>query len=121
MHRSMDLLMAPARSHGLLAILQDDLLLHDTGIHCLLHDRENERLIAGAEDGSIIVHYMDGHIPVANDQPLPSVIREHEARVTGLVLLPSGLLVSVSLDKSIRVWDLSVMKQVGVSGEKVMA
>ncbi len=96
--------------------MQEDLPLHENGIHCLLHDSTNERLVAGTEDGSIVVYYLDGHIPIANDQPLPSVIKEHEARVTGLVLLPGGLLVSASLDKSIRVWDLSVMKQVGVSG-----
>ena len=44
-------------------------------------------------------------------------MQDHEARVTGLALLKNKMLASISYDRSIRIWDLTTMKPVAVSGE----
>ena len=41
-------------------------------------------------------------------------MQDHEARITGLVLLKKNMLASVSFDRSIRIWDLASMKPVAV-------
>lgn len=42
------------------------------------------------------------------------VSQDHEARVTGLVLLKNNVLASISFDRTIRLWDLSNMKPLTV-------
>lgn len=37
--------------------------------------------------------------------------------MTGLALLKNKMLASISYDRSIRIWDLTTMKPVAVSGE----
>ncbi len=55
-------------------------------------------------------------VPTYNDMPLPTDFTDHEGRVSGLALLKGNLLASISFDKTLRIWDLTTMKPVAVSG-----
>lgn len=91
--------------------------LHSSNIHCCVHSLDMNALITGGEDSAIRVHYLSGEVPLYNDAPLPTSFNEHTSRVVGLVLLPNKLLLSVSHDRSLRVWDLTTMKCLHVEAE----
>lgn len=96
------------------ALLQEEVPMSSCSIICLLYLRDSQCLVAGCDDGLIHVHYLNGHVPMANDHPLPTTLAGHEAKIIGLVQLADGLLLSASHDRSMRVWDLATMKQVHV-------
>jgi WD40 repeat protein len=56
-------------------------------------------------------------VPTYNDVPLPTDFTDHEGRISGLALLRNNLLASASFDKTLRIWDLTTMKPVAVSGK----
>ncbi|AOA61057.1 60S ribosomal subunit biogenesis protein [Komagataella phaffii CBS 7435] len=88
------------------------LLQHTGSITCLKFSRESSKardadgkwLLSGSEDGSIIVWRTKDWEPVA-------VLKGHKAAVNDLAIHPSGkVAVSVSNDKTIRLWNLMSSK-----------
>jgi WD40 repeat protein len=97
--------------------LQEDTLVADCNVLCLLHLPDQQCIVSGCEDGSIKLNYLEGHAATAAGDAvqLPTVLTGHEGKVTGLAALPGGLVLSCSEDRSLRVWDLRTMKQLHVS------
>jgi len=96
--------------------LQERVPLCDSGmLHCLVHDQARHFLAAGASNGDIHVHTLEGWQALSSELTQLPVLEGHSAEVVGLAILSSGLIVSASADRSVRVWDLSVMKQLAVS------
>ncbi|KAF6254405.1 WD40-repeat-containing domain protein [Scenedesmus sp. NREL 46B-D3] len=93
--------------------LVEDTPVADCNVLCLLHLPDQHCIVAGCEDGSIRLHYLDGHpaSPAGDAVQLPSVLAGHGGKVTGLAGLPGGLVLSCSEDRSLRVWHLRTMKQ----------
>lgn len=63
-------------------------------------DPEGRSVAAGTETGPIYVWSL------SNPTQAPSVLKGHSGPVNGLSYLPDGRLVSISSDRSVRVWDL---------------
>lgn len=60
---------------------QDEALVSDCGVRCLVHHAERGALIAGCADGVIRMHYPDGDGPP--DGALPTTLNGTPARVWG--------------------------------------
>ncbi|GMH37514.1 hypothetical protein BSKO_05387 [Bryopsis sp. KO-2023] len=89
---------------------EDDTISHGSTILCATFDPQMECIVTGAEDACIRVHYLDGHVPMDGDTPLPTFFDTHTNRITGLAILEDNVLASVSYDKSLRTWNLFQMK-----------